>query len=128
MISMSKLEAATRIIIAISIFYIPGLAFPAIALIIIVTTLINKNQIAIVGTYCKLPKDKYEITNEKLFNLIMKIRGLFIAAVLIAGWVLMLKSIGGELTFILTLVAATITMLSFNNILEKYYIEREELA
>ena len=125
---MSKLEAITRIIIGISIFYIPGLALPAIALIVIITTLLNKNQIAIVGTYCKLPEDKYEITNKRLFNLMMIIRGLFIAAILLLGWMLMLLSIGGFLTLLLTITAASIAMITFNSILEKYYTVREELT
>lgn len=113
-----SIESIMRLIIGILFVFMPGIGIPLVAIIIFVTTIANKNQIPIKDTYCELPKDKYEIVDEKKFNSMMKIRGYSLA-------LLLFLTLYFRVWSLVIMVFAVLHMLIFNYMLERYYKPRE---
>jgi len=113
-----SIENIMRLIIGILFVFMPGIGIPLVAIIVLVTTIADNNQIPIKDTYCELPKDKYEIVDEKKFNLMMKIRGYSLA-------LLLFLTLYFRVWTLVIMVFAVIHMMIFNYMLEKYYKLRE---
>jgi hypothetical protein len=118
----TKLESTIRIIIAILFLNFPLIGFPAISIILFISTIINKNQIPFIGIHCELPKDKYEAVDEKQFNNSIKIRGYSLAILIFLGWLIMIthKDLS-SLTHLITIILGAFHIFISNLILEKYY-------
>lgn len=118
----TKLESTIRIIIAILFLNFPLIGFPAISIILLISTIINKNQIPFIGILCELPKDKYEAIDEKQFNNAIKIRGYSLVILIFSGWLLMIthKELS-SLAHLITIILSVFHIFISNLILEKYY-------
>ncbi|WP_040210285.1 hypothetical protein [Clostridium polynesiense] len=119
-----SLNNPIRIVIALSLLYFPRVSFSLIAAILIISAASDKNQIPIAGTYCELPKDKYEIViDEKKFRLFVKSRGYLMAILFFIEGVLLIYAfeIAAEI-YVLLLIIVNIFFMGISNlILEKYY-------
>ncbi|WP_017414957.1 hypothetical protein [Clostridium tunisiense] len=113
-----NLEEIMRLIIGILFVFMPGIGIPLVAIIVLVTTIADKNQIPIKDTYCELPKDKYEIVDEKKFNLMMKIRGY-------SFFLLIFLTLYLQVWSLIAMILAVLHMMIFNYMLEKYYKLRQ---
>lgn len=117
-----RLEVVIKIIMAILFLNYPIVGFPAMALTILISTIINKNQVPIVGVYCEIPKDKYEVINENQFHTAIKIRGYSLFLLIFTGWLLLIICNNLSSIFVLLTIIFSIFHLFISNlILEKYY-------
>jgi len=117
-----KIENIIRIIIAILFLNYPIIGFPVVSLIIFISTIFNKNQIPIVGIYCELPEDKYEVINEDKFSKAIKIRGYSLAILVLIGWLFQNYSKNlATLPILFTIIFSIFHLFISNLMLERYY-------